>query len=209
MSLVQDVPNEEQGAARAVPARSIAREARFGRLARLSDRVARAETIAGGLLAAAIFALLLLNVATRAAGMPLIWVDELAVYAMVWMAFVGTSLAIRHRGHIAVTLLSDALRPRSRLWLMVLVDLLVLALIGIIAALVWRWFDPVGLAAAGGTADFARTTFNFIYQEPTITLGMMKVWFWLILPIFCLAALLHGTANLLDSIRTLRDGGAA
>lgn len=178
-----------------------------GILAGASNAVARGEAVLAGLLAAITFALLLLNVVTRAAGSPLIWVDELAIYAMIWMAFMGTSLAIRHRGHIAVTLLSDGLRPRGRLVAVAIIDALLLAFMAVFVVLVWNWFDPVALLLAGDVPTFSRATFNFIYQEPTTTLGLRKIWFWLIMPIFAVCGTLHAAANLVDSLRALRHGG--
>ncbi len=201
MSLVQDLSgNRDERAATEAP-----RPAGF--VSRASHAIARGEAILAGILAALTFGLLLLNVVTRAAGSPLIWVDELAIYAMIWMAFMGTSLAIRHRGHIAVTLLSDGLRPHGRRVMVAFVDALLLALMTVFIALVWNWFDPVGLIAAGDLSTFSRTTFNFIYQEPTTTLGLRKVWFWLIMPVFALCGTLHAAANLIDSLCALRKGG--
>ncbi|MDX1563531.1 MAG: TRAP transporter small permease, partial [Gammaproteobacteria bacterium] len=41
------------------------------------------------LLAAALVLLILLNIVTRSAGAAIFWVDELAVYTMVWTALIG------------------------------------------------------------------------------------------------------------------------
>lgn len=202
MSLVRELSGKREDDAPAAGAAG-----RTGILARSSNALARCEAVIAGLLASVTFALLLLNVVTRAAGSPLIWVDELAIYAMIWMAFMGTSLAIRHRGHIAVTLLSDGLRPDGRRLAVAIVDALLLSLMAVFVVLVWNWFDPVGLLEAGDLATFGRTTFNFIYQEPTTTLGLRKVWFWLIMPVFALCGTLHAAANLADSVRSLREGG--
>ena len=61
---------------------------------------------------------------------------------------------------------------------------------------IWRWFDPVGVLQAASIEDFTASTFNFIYQEPTVTLGMHKVWFWLVMPVFCVTATIHVLASL-------------
>ena len=57
--------------------------------------------------------LVLLNVVTRYSGMPLYWVDEASVYAVVWLTFIGASAMTRLRMDFAVTMLTDKLGPRS------------------------------------------------------------------------------------------------
>ena len=62
----------------------------------------------------------------------------------------------------------------------------------------WRWFSPLELARQGfDTRAFQAATFNFIYAEPTTTLGIKKVWVWLVMWAFALGATLHGLAHVL------------
>lgn len=42
------------------------------------------------------------------------WAEELAIYIVVWIVFVGAAMAVRTRGHIAVDLLPLALSPENR-----------------------------------------------------------------------------------------------
>ena len=72
----------------------------------------------------------------------------------------------------------------------------------------WLWFDPSGLAAAGFDIEaFQGNTFNFIYAEPTTTLGIRKAWVWLIMILFTFGFLLHAVANLTRSLPTLAAPG--
>ena len=167
-----------------------------GGLTRISRALARAESFGIGALMVGIFALLMLNVVSRSIGSPVIWVDEAAVYLMIWAALLGASLALARREHLAVTLLPDLLSERARAGLALAVDILLFVFFILFAAILWRWFDPVTLWRAGSVADFSRETFNFLYQEPTVTLGLRKLWFWLILPVFCFNGLIHSLAHL-------------
>ncbi|MDQ0314410.1 TRAP transporter small permease [Amorphus orientalis] len=178
---------------------------RPGGLTRLSDAVATFDSWLAGLLVAAIFALLIVNAATRALGTPVIWIDELAIYAMIWAAFLGSSAGLARREHIAVTLLPEAVTPRIRAALAVGVDLLLLMFTISLGLIVWRWFDPITVLGAETLRDFSRATFNFIYTEPTTTIGMRKVWFWLIMPYACLTLNLHALRNLAGSVRRLQE----
>lgn len=156
-----------------------------------SKAIAAVEARFAGGMIVAIFGLLLANVVSRGLGNPLIWTDELAVYLMVVGAFAGASLGISERHHIAVTLLADAVSQKTRRVLAVVVDTILLLLMLLFAWMLWNWFDPVNVLAAESLKAYSLESFNFIYQEPTTTLGVRKIWFWLILPIFCLTATVH------------------
>lgn len=171
-------------------------------IAYIDHMVARLETIVAGLLALCIVLLLLLNVVTRTFGMPLFWVDELAIYAMVWMGFLGASLAIHYRQHIAVTVCIDFLPIGLHMFMLVIVDVLILVLFVVLTVFVWQWFDLVAVFQVESLSDVGSQTFNFIYDEPTTTLGIRKFWFWLILPVFCIFTIIHSIKNLIDSIHT-------
>lgn len=168
------------------------------------------ERIAAAGCVGVIFALLVLNIVTRSAGYALFWVDEAAVTAMVWMAFFAASVTLHKRGNIAVTFVIDLCPPTARCVLAVLVDLTLLAFVLVLAWLVWGWFAPLQLVAAhGDPAVFAAATMNFIYDEPTLTLGIRKAWVWLIVPLFALCSLIHCIANLDRSVTALvqRENG--
>ncbi|MFK4824144.1 TRAP transporter small permease [Paenochrobactrum sp. BZR 588] len=178
-------------------------------LTSIDSWIARSETLVAGLLAFVIVILLLINVATRTFGMPLFWVDELAIYAMVWMGFLGASLGIHYRQHIAVTVCIDLLPIRMHMFMLVMIDVMMLALFLILSVFVWQWFDPIAVIQADSLSEVGAKTFNFIYDEPTTTLGVRKFWFWLILPVFCVFVTIHSIKNLVDSVRTYLDAAGA
>ncbi|WP_116087390.1 TRAP transporter small permease [Tropicimonas sp. IMCC34011] len=166
-----------------------------GILARISAAVARLEAWMAAAAILGVFCLLLCNVISRALGAPLIWTDELAVYLMIVGAFLGASVGIEKRQHISVTLMVDTLSERTRRLYTLVVDLLLLGFFVVLGLMLWRWFDPLGLMRAESIQAFSLETFNFLYQEPTTTLGIRKVWFWLILPVFCITGALHVLAR--------------
>ena len=150
-------------------------------------------------LAAILVLLILLNIITRAAGAAIFWVDELAIYTMIWMALFGASAMLRMRMGVAVTIATDLLPFTLQYKVARLVDVIVLFLAITILVLSWQWYDPVALAQAGFDLDtFAQNTFKFIYSEPTNTVGIKKIWVWLAVPLMAAAMTIHAFANLLE-----------
>jgi TRAP-type C4-dicarboxylate transport system permease small subunit len=167
----------------------------------LSDWVVRGER---GFVRVAVLALpvmILANVIGRALRSPIYWMDELAVLTMVWLAMVGLSLTLKTRDAVAVTMLQDAVAPALVKLLRIAVDLITLGFGLALLYLCYLWFDPLLLMQVNfNLADFAAETFNFMYEEPTATLGIKKFWFWLVVPIAALTTSIHALANLLNTL---------
>lgn len=167
----------------------------------LSNGILRIERLLLGALAAGVTGLILINVATRAFNNAIFWIDELAIYTMIWMVMVGASVIIRLRKGIAVTLISDAARPGLRHALTLFADGVTLVFAATLIALCWLWYDPTALMAVGfDLAAFSGSTFNFIYQEPTNTLGIPKYWIWLIMPFAAVTMTVHACFNFLETL---------
>ncbi|MEJ6392062.1 TRAP transporter small permease [Gymnodinialimonas sp. 2305UL16-5] len=170
-----------------------------GPVSRLSALWARVELTLAAVLAVGVTALILLNVITRSMNNALFWVDEAAIYAMVWMTFLGASAAVHHRQQVAITLLTDALPAKAQRAAAKLVDALVFVFACGMVWFCWRWFMPLQILQTGfDAAAFQGATFNFIYAEPTSTIGIRKWIIWLVMPIFSAGLLLHSLAQLLD-----------
>lgn len=168
-------------------------------LKRISAAWARVEMASAALLAVGVTLLILLNVVTRSLNNALFWVDEAAIYTMVWMTFLGASAAIHYRQQVAITILTDALPIGARRIATKLVDVAVFIFAGAMLYFCWRWYLPTDIAGAGFDAmAFQGATFNFIYAEPTSTIGIQKWIIWLVMPLFSGGVFLHATAHLLD-----------
>ena len=167
----------------------------------LSTAVLRTERAALTVLMGLLVLLILLNVVTRYSGTPIYWVDEAAVFTMVWLTFVGASVMTRLRMDFAVGLVSDQLPPGGAKVLKVIATLGVLVFALALVWMCWVWMDPRGIAAAGFNAkDYAEASFNFIYTERTQTLEWPTWVLQLILPIFSITLTVHAFANLLEEL---------
>ena len=114
---------------------------------------------------------------------------------MALAGFLAASLAVAEDRHIAVTLLPDSVPALARPlgWI---AGLVVLGFFGALCWLCWRWLAPADLLAAGSVEAFQTRTLNFVYSEPTMTLGIRKVWFCLAVPVFALTGFVHVLARL-------------
>ncbi|WP_191600854.1 TRAP transporter small permease [Marinomonas algicola] len=168
-------------------------------LKHLSNLIFRAEVVLASSMAAIVTLLILINIISRAFGHAIYWVDELAIYSMIWMTFFATSVLLKKRDSIAVTILTDLVSDKVKVWLTLLSDLMVLLFAVIMVWLCYRWFAPIELYQEKfDIVSFQGETFNFMYSEKTSTLGMSKFWVWLILPIFSVSLLLHSFTNILQ-----------
>ncbi|WP_299151743.1 TRAP transporter small permease subunit [uncultured Tateyamaria sp.] len=160
---------------------------------------ARIEMFGAAAFAVCVTLLILLNVVTRNVGQALFWVDELAIYAMVWMTFLGASAALHHRSSVSISLISDSVSPALRRMIGKFVDTIVFAFSVMMLWFCWRWFLPLDLIRSGfDVMEFQGSTFNFIYAEPTLTVGLPKYLFWLVMWLFSLGATLHSVAHLVS-----------
>lgn len=169
-----------------------------------ADRVLRWQRNAVGVLVVVTVALILLNVVTRALTIALFWVDELAVYTMIWAFMLGAAATVRTRQGIAVTLARDYASPKARAWLAVTADTIVVLFALSLIVLNWIWFDPALLYDVDfEIREFVRQSFNFVYKEQTTTLGVPKWWVWSVMPLMAALTSIHALANWLDSLTRL------
>lgn len=176
---------------------------------RLSLATAALEKGAIVICMALVLGLVLLNVVTRSLNTSLFWVDEAAVFAMVWGCFIGASLLVHQRMDFAVTLLTDPLPDRLRHAARVLVDALVLGFGILMVVLCWWWFDLPTLIAQGWNLQaFFEVNYNGIYMDRPTTVNLPKWPFFLVMPWFALTTTVHATANLLEDLAALRSGEA-
>ena len=100
------------------------------------------------------------QVAARGTGAPaLLWGEEFARYAMFYMVNLGGALALRHRGHPALTLFADMAPPRLRLVIGAAVEIGIALTLGLLA---WHGYD---MAVEEGmfTTPSLRWSFFWIY----------------------------------------------
>jgi len=146
-------------------------------------------------------AVALVNVVTRYSHFPIYWIDESAVYCVVWLTFIGASAMTRLRLDFAVTMMTERLSARGQKIAKVMATGMVVLFGASLIATCVLWMDPIGLARAGFDGrKLAAETFNFLYTERTQTLNWPTWVVYLTLPIFAVSMTVHGLANLLEDL---------
>lgn len=153
---------------------------------RAIERVADALMIA---LFAMIFALVLAQIVCRYVfGSPLVWSEELARMAFMWLGMLAWSLGSRRRSHIAITLVADRLPEAARLALAIAIQA---AIILFCMLLAWH-----------GAALTARNV-----GLPTVTLPMIDfALVYAIVPVGALMMILYALREIYDLAVTGRAG---
>jgi TRAP-type C4-dicarboxylate transport system permease small subunit len=166
-----------------------------------SARLLRVERVLIVGLMSLLTALILLNVATRYLGVPIYWIDESAVYSVVWLTFIGASAMTRLRLDFAVAMLTERL-PKRGVFLCKIASTCGVVFFGLaLIWMCWLWMDPVGFAQSGFDAkEFGAQTFNFLYTERTQTLNWPTWVLYLTIPIFGVTMTIHGLANVLEDL---------
>lgn len=173
----------------------------FRVLRALSDGLIRIDRLLLMVLIMAIAFFVLINVGFRMFRITLAWADELAKLSMILAAFPGASLMLRARIDPAVKILHEVLTGPGVRALRIAISLIASGFGLILIWLCWRWFDPVGLAAAGWDIDnFQFSTFNFMYTDVTPVLQWRFVWFYLIMPWFAFTISVHALTNLAEDM---------
>ena len=149
-------------------------------LGAFSRLVSRVEIFFCQLLIVAFCGLLLVNVILRyTLSAPIYFAEELAVYILIWMAFLAIAATIAQRQMISLSFMADMAAPSFRRALHVLTDLIVLAMVATLAWVSWVWLFSTA-----------------VQYEQALTLGIAKRPFYVIMPLFFALATLHTLANI-------------
>lgn len=134
-----------------------------------------------------IFALVLAQVVFRyVLNDPLVWSEELARLAFVWVAMLTWGLGARRRSHIAVTFIPDMLPRTPRLLLAMLVQALIVVFCAILA---WH-----GVTLTARNTDMSLVTLDIPYAIVYIVVPLGAA----IVVLYCLAEI-HRLARQLST----------
>ncbi|PTX04798.1 TRAP transporter small permease [Pararhodobacter aggregans] len=144
-------------------------------LASLVGALDRGLRIVAALCLAGLFLLMLAQVALRytALGVPA-FAEELARYAMVWMALLATAVAVREGSHIRVDFVPLALGAAAPVLGRALEAVLDALTLGICLVIFWQGLDIVSFAA-GQRSDGLRIPMSWPYGAMPVAFGLAAI----------------------------------
>ena len=113
------------------------------------------------------------------------WSDEVTRYLLIWSTFLGATVVYRHGGHISVTFLQDAVKPRTAKVLRILVHAICFALFAVLF-----YYSTLYCMKLKKTATAMPIKMKWIYMCIPISMGIMM-----------LHALLMGTEEAMKEVK--------
>jgi TRAP-type C4-dicarboxylate transport system permease small subunit len=111
-------------------------------LDRLDRILVRANAFVAGAILGVMAVLVFANVVSRYLfDYSFSWVEEATRYMMIWLAYLTAGLALRHRRHVSVELLQDALPRPGVLAVRAMVALTILGFFGVVAYYGFRYAE--------------------------------------------------------------------
>lgn len=151
---------------------------------RFSAGLAWLEMLICQILIVAFTLLLISNVVARyVLNSPFYFAEELAVYMLIWMAFLAICVTIARNDMIKLDLFVERLAAPIRRTITVVIELLVLAMLLAVLYASWQWVNSPAVAF-----------------EQALTLNMPKLPFLMIIPIFAGCSVIHVFSNLLSML---------
>ena len=155
---------------------------------RVNDVANRVTRVACAALGAGIFLVTFVQVFFRyVLNSSLLWAEEVGIYAMVWLTFLGSSLLLREWGHIGITVLLRTVSHRTRVTLLFAIETLMLLFL-------------IFLAYYGTTT----AVFGFSRRSPFM--GFSTWWLKLAIPVGAVLMLLNLVEQIVADIRHWRAG---
>lgn len=154
-----------------------------------------------------LFLLIVFNVITRSLGNPFYWVDELAVYMMIWMVFLALPVLVSTNKNLSVSIISDFVSVEIRAYLRLFSSVVTALVLMLMVFYSYKWYSFHLLLSVGmDVEEFSFQTFNYIYQEPTNTLPFNKYWIWLVVLYSMVISLFCILNNILIDLISLKRG---
>lgn len=119
---------------------------------------------------------------------PLLWSDELAIFCLIWITFIGGSMVLKEKTSPTITFLIDMVPTGYKKYFYIISNIILLAFVAYVLYLAIDWIMMP----------------NILVQKST-ALSWPKIYFYLSIPISFAFSTIHVINN---TIQTFKNGGA-
>ncbi|TSI03575.1 MULTISPECIES: TRAP transporter small permease [Lysinibacillus] len=157
---------------------------------KISDIIFSIEKVLAILLASVLLISLAAGVLFRTLKSPLFWSDELAIFCLIWITFIGGSMGLKTNASPSITIVTDLLPKNAKKVILVLSNLILLVFVGYLLFLAYQWISMPNIMVQTSTA-----------------MNMPKLYFYLSIPVSFIFMVIHVFNNLLLSFKTVDEAG--
>jgi len=93
---------------------------------KIIDMIEKIQLIIGGICLTIFFVTVLIQIITRYLEIPVIWTEDVSMYAFIWSIFMGASAMVNEKEHFAFTILSSKLKGNSKICLQIIISTIML-----------------------------------------------------------------------------------
>ncbi|MFC0295911.1 TRAP transporter small permease [Geobacillus jurassicus] len=72
---------------------------------------------------------------------PLTWAEEVSIFSLVWLTFIGGSMSLKRKEYAAITIVMDKLQGKAKIWLLGLSFFIVFVFVLYIFYLAFKWIS--------------------------------------------------------------------
>lgn len=134
------------------------------------------ENLAAGLVLVLLVLVTILGIVMRyVLHQPLPWLIEVQLAGMVWVAFLGSSVAFRHGAHVAIEIVVDLLPRKLQMIAEVLIGLIVYALLAFLASSAFLYLE--NFVTSGRSTPILEVPYYVVYGIAPISCLLMAISF--------------------------------
>ncbi|QPR68104.1 TRAP transporter small permease [Lysinibacillus macroides] len=157
---------------------------------KLSDIIFSIEKLIAIILASVLLISLASGVLFRTLKSPLFWSDELAIFCLIWMTFIGGSMGLKKNASPSITIVTDLLSQNAKKVVLFVGNLILLVFIGYLLFLAYQWISMPNIKVQTSTA-----------------MNIPKLYFYLCIPVSFVFMVIHVFNNLFLSFKTIDEAG--
>lgn len=110
---------------------------------------------------------------------PLFWSDELAIFCLIWITFIGGSLSLKEKASPSITILTDLVPIKYKKYVQALSNIILLAFVAYILYLAIVWISMPSILVQTSTA-----------------MNIPKIYFYFSIPVSFVFSVFHVLANI-------------
>lgn len=158
---------------------------------KLSDVVYSIEKLVAIILATVLIIALAGGVLFRYAfKSPLFWSDELAIFCLIWITFIGGSMGLKQKASPSITIVTDLVSGKVKKILMILSNIILLVFVGYVLYLAINWISMPNILVQTSTA-----------------MNMPKIYFYLSVPVSFVFMVIHVFNATVQSFTDVKEEG--